>query len=160
MRLPYRKPGKYSQIKKDPHITQQRYDKLQADLAHLQKKHPSAAAEVSRLAEMGDFSENAAYQLAKGRLRGINNAILKIEAELKNAIIIQGGDGETVVIGSTVTVELNGKEKTYTILGSSEVDPANGIISHLSPVGKELIGKKVGDEIKVRDKILIIQNIS
>lgn len=148
MRLPYRKPGKYSQITKDPHITQQKYDQLAQDLERLRAKHPGAAAEVHRLAQMGDFSENAAYQMAKGRLRGINNAIMKIEHQMKNAIIIERDEHNTTVqIGDTVTIESADKTRTYTILGSTESDPANGIISHISPIGSALLGSAVGNTV-------------
>jgi len=151
MRVPIRKPGKYSNLQPDFHITEQKYNELQLDLKKLLEiKRPQAIAEVKRLALDGDFSENAAYQIAKGRLRGINRAILDIENRIKKAIIIKHRpDNNQVGIGNQVIVEVNGKEKKYLILGSSETDPANGIISHNSPIGSALLGKKNGAEIKI-----------
>lgn len=146
MQIPKRKPAKYSQVSQDPYITKQKHDQLESDLERLTKRvRPSLAAEVARLAELGDFSENAEYQLAKGKLRGVNNAILKIELELKNSIIIDLGSTDTVQIGCEVLVEVGGKEKTYLILGSSETDPTAGIISHSSPLGAAIIGKAPGE---------------
>jgi transcription elongation factor GreA len=113
--------------------------------------------EVATLAEMGDLSENAAYQIAKGKLRGINQRILDIEAQLKRAIIIKNKPGSTTVqLGSTVTVEINGQEKRYLLLGSSEVNPLNNIISHNSPLGTVLMGKKINETFSVplKDKVL------
>ena len=148
MRLPYRKPGKYAHTKKDPHITQERFDALTKDLERLKTvKKPHAMKEVSRLGEMGDFSENAEYQIAKGKLRGINNAILRIEHELNHAVIISATKDGSVSVGSTVTVETDGKQKSYSILGSNEADPGSGKISQHSPIGEALIGKRAGDSV-------------
>jgi len=151
MRVPIRKPGKYTNLKQDPHITREKFDELKAKLERLKKiSQPRTIAEVKRLAADGDFSENAAYQIAKGRLRGINQGILETEDMLKRAIIIERKNNGTVQLGHIVTVEINGKQKTYQILGSSETDPSQGIISHNSPIGKSLIGRRVGEVVKVQ----------
>lgn len=112
---------------------------------------PRLSQEVSRLAELGDFSENVEYQLAKGKLRWTNTKILDLENQLKQAEVIKTPKQfDTIQIGHTVVVEVNGKQKTYQILGSSETDPAKGVISHNSPVGAVLLGNKVGDTIKMK----------
>jgi len=149
MQLPYRKPGKYTNQKNDPIMTQDKFDELVAELEKLKKKRLFAASEVARLAEMGDFSENVEYQLAKRRLRGINYRILILETQTNQAEIIENNGIDVIDTGNTVIVEVDGKEKTYTILGSSETDPAQGIISHNSPIGSALLGKKVGDVVEV-----------
>jgi len=151
MRVPTRKPGKYTGLKPDPYITEEKFDELKNKLERLKKiSRPRAAEEVKRLALMGDFSENAGYQIAKGRLRGINQRILDIEDHLKRAIIIKPQtDTERVRLGHYVTVEIGGKIRTYLILGSSETNPGEGVISHNSPIGSALIGKKVGEKVKV-----------
>jgi len=147
MRTPTRKAGIYAHLKPDPNITQEKYNELKNKLEKLEKySQPHAAKEVKRLAEMGDFSENAAYQMAKGRLRGINQRILNIKDHLQTACIIKPTeDISRIQIGHKVTVEVNGKQKQYQILGSSETDPLKGIISHNSPIGSALLGLKVGD---------------
>lgn len=151
MQLPYRKPGKYGQEKLDPFMTEAKHAELTHDLDRLYQIQPTAAAEVARLAELGDFSENAEYQLAKGRLRGINQRILVLENQLKHAELIrQKKHGSTVGLGDIVTVEVNHKQKTYQILGSSETDPEKGIISHNSPIGEALIGATVGDTVTIQ----------
>lgn len=158
MQIPYRKPGKYMTQKPDNNITQAKFDQLQKKLDKLYNDRPQAAKEVARLAELGDFSENVEYQLAKGRLRRINQNILEIEFTLKNAeIIAPNTNNKNVSLGHTVMVEVNNKVKTYQILGSSEANPDKNIISHNSPLGSALIGKKVGDEIeiKLKDKTVI-----
>ena len=117
MRVPFRKPGKYSQIKSDPMMTKEKFADLEREVKHLKDIQPSAAVEVSRLAELGDFSENVEYQLAKGRLRGINDAIFRLGNQLKNAVIIEPKAGVSAVeLGGKVTVFAAGKQKTYQIL--------------------------------------------
>ena len=151
MQIPYRKPGKFSLVKQDPHITRAKFIELQNKLDKLKNySRPVAAAEVSRLAELGDFSENAEYQHAKGKLRGTNSAILSIEIQLNNALIIELNPSDTVNIGNTVTIEIGDKRKKYQILGSTETSPERGIISHNSPIGSALLGHKVNDVFNVK----------
>jgi|SRR3989339_832498 len=150
MQTPQRKPGKYTGVKPDPNLTPAKYRELQAKLEKLKKARPSAAAEVKRLAADGDFSENHAYSMAKGRLRGLNQRISDIEDHLKRAEIITAPKSNgTVVLGCLVTIETNGKQKTYRILGSSETNPGGGVISHNSPLGHALMGRRVGDTVLV-----------
>lgn len=156
MRVPRRKAGPFSYIKPDPYITAAKQAELKTDLEKLKNKvQPKLASEVKRLALMGDFSENAAYQLAKGRLRGINQKILQIEKQIAIAeIITVEGISQTIKIGNLITVEIDKEIKKYRILGSLETDPSAGIISYSSPLGQLLLGKKVGDvlEMKLADK--------
>ena len=151
MQVPYRKPGKFSQLQADPMITAEKYAELEKELDNLKKvKRPFMASEVKRLAENGDFSENAEYQLAKGRLRGINSRIFVIELELKQAIIIPSNEDKTTVqVGHSVTVESDGKQKIFHILGSAETNPGRGVISRNSPVGAALIGHGVGECVSI-----------
>ena len=150
MQLPKRKLGKYGQQAHDFVISKKKYKEFERELEKLKKKQPKASAEVSRLAELGDFSENVEYQLAKGRLRGIMNAILKLENQLKHAEVISlKHTGNIVVLGCTVTISDGKKQKTYTILGSTEADPSKGIISYNSPLGSVLLGACVGDFVSL-----------
>jgi|SRR3989344_2738430 len=149
MRVPIRKPGKYTHAKLDAHLTEEKFNELKRKLNHLKTvSHPQAAVEVTRLAEMGDFSENAAYQMAKGRLRGINNRILELEDLINRATLIKPAhNAKTVQLGSTVTVEMGDKQQRYVILGSAEANPAKGIISQHSPIGSALMEHAQGDII-------------
>src|SRR3989338_8018244 len=136
MQIPYRKPGKYSQIPTDHIMTEAKFDELQKKLTQLKASQPQAARDVARLAEMGDFSENVEYQLAKGRLRSINQNILKIEYEIEHAEIIRPTkNSNIIVLGSSVTLDSEKGKNTYQILGSSESNTQKGIISHSSPIG-------------------------
>ncbi|EKD43299.1 MAG: transcription elongation factor GreA [uncultured bacterium] len=151
MRAPYRKPGIYSQMKQDPLVTADKLEELKRKLVRLKNSQPQAASEVSRLAELGDFSENTEYQMAKWRLRGINSGILNVQKQIDNAVLIENtGDNDKVQIGNTVTVSTSGKTKIFKILGSMETDPSGGVISHNSPVGQALMNKHVGDDARLK----------
>ncbi len=147
MRLPNRKPGKYTFPTFDPYMLQSQYNAMQSKLDYLKKvARPRAIKETREHAANGDFSENAEYQIAKGRLRGMNRKIDELEFQLAQARIIESNEDTSVVkLGHTVTVvTADGKEITWKILGPTESDPTNGIISYQSPIGAALLGKGIG----------------
>lgn len=150
MQSPYRKPGKYIQMNTDPLITKEKFEELKNKLEKLKQIRPKLAAEVSALAANGDFSENVEYQIAKGKLRGVNNGILNLESQVYQAQIIDPKDADTVALGHKVTIETNGEQKTYQILGSTETNPQSGVISHHSPIGSALIDHSVGEEVTIK----------
>lgn len=155
MQVPKRRPGKYTFDKPDLNLTEKKYAEIKAELLHLKEIQPKLAAEVKRLAEMGDLSENAGYQIAKGQLRGANQKITELEDQVHRAVIIKTDSNSGVVaLGSTVWVEVGGKKIKFMILGSQETDPGKGIISHQSPIGSALMGKSPGQtaKIKIKDK--------
>ena len=100
--------------------------------------------------EFGDLSENSEYDAAKEEQAQVEAEIREMEDILLTCQIInkQEGASDTVNIGSTV--KLYDEELQYKILGSTESDPANGIISNISPVGSALLGHKKGDIVKVK----------
>jgi transcription elongation factor GreA len=147
MQLPKRKADQYLRGRSDATMTLKKYEELKAKREKLIKVvRPRQSEEVQKYAQDGDFSENAAYQIAKGKLRGTNRVIDEIEDMLKRADIIETVSGSsTVRIGSTVIIEINSKEKTYQILGASETDPSSGIISKDSPLARVIMGKRAGE---------------
>lgn len=150
MRMPIRKPGKNARSMQDPNITLEKYNKLKSSLKRLLAiDRPISIKDVKEQAAFGDFSDNAAYSIAKGQLRSINYRILKIKGYLKDAIIIDKKNNGTVELGCTVELLQNNINKTYKILGSAEVDVSKGIISSNSPIGASLIGKRKGDKFSV-----------
>ena len=151
MQTPYRKKETYIRPQADSHITPEKFAALSTKLKRMVEiDRPRLSAEVKRLALMGDFSENAGYQLAKSRLRGLNQRILDAEDLVKRAdIITTDPDKSSIKLGHTVTVDVNGEIKDYKILGGTETDPTSGIISHSSPLGSALLGHKPGDIVSV-----------
>jgi len=153
MRLPTRRSEQLRQSKQidDSYLTSNKIAELQRTRERLIQERPIAAAEVRRTQEMGDLSENAAYQEAKFRLRRINSRITVIEEKLKSAIAIPSAANSNgiIALGSQVTLENNGREQKFEILGASEADPRRGRISHLSPLGAALLGQRAGQSIKI-----------
>lgn len=139
---------------KPVYLTAEGKRKLEEELEHLRSvKRIEVAAAIKAAKEEGDISENSAYDEAKLQQGFLEGRIQTIEAQLRNAVIIEkNGPSDTVQVGSRVTVQEDGVEATETfhIVGSTEADPTNGRISNESPIGKELLGAKVGDVIKVK----------
>ena len=117
------------------------------------KKRPEISAKIGIAREYGDLSENAEYDAAKEEQAQLESEILEIENKLRNAVIINTSKIATdkVSIGCIVKIydEEFDEEVEYRIIGSTESNPLNGLISNESPVGRALIGKKVGDEVEV-----------
>lgn len=128
--------------------------KLEAELDHLQTVRRAEVALRIRLAkEGGDVTDNADYDDAKMEQAFVEGRIMTIEAMLKNATLIEttnNGASDAVHLGTRVTVKDNEDiEETYLIVGSAEARPAEGKISNESPLGRSLLGKRVGAEVTV-----------
>ena len=114
----------------------------------LKKERPRITAEVSYAASLGDRSENSEYLYGKQRLREIDKRLGFLEKRLNaiEPVDFSKFTGDKVLFGATVTFEdEDGEVQTWTILGEDEVDMAKRHISYVSPIGKALMGKKVGD---------------
>lgn len=135
-------------------ITDDGLKKLQDELEHLKTFGRADIAEKIKVARgYGDLSENSEYDEAKNEQAKIEARIVELEAMLKNVEIISEikGAAKTVKAGVKVRVydEEYDEECEYRVVGSTESDPKNNKISDESPVGKALMGKKVGDEVIV-----------
>lgn len=116
----------------------------------VETKRSQIAERIQSAREMGDLSENAAYHTAKEDQSFLEGRILELKQILKHAKIIeQSGEKDLVTIGSKVILHLEEDEETFWIVGALEADPASNKISHESPLGQALIGKKVGDIVEV-----------
>ncbi len=135
------------------YLSKEGWAKLQEELADLQLQRVEVTQKIREAREFGDLSENAEYQEAKTRQAFIEGRVEEIEAILKTAKIINGDgngiNGGEVVVGSKVTVKFNGKEITYDITGSNEASPEEGKISNESPLGRTLIGRRIGEKVKL-----------
>lgn len=165
MQTPKRKPNPYDLIPPDYHITQEAYDMLKREVEKMEKKvRPKIIEEMQAAAEHGDFSENFPYQNAKRRLRALNYKIDEYRRKITNAIIIAPRGSDVIQIGSTVDFLWNGSPRTYTLVGALEADPSHNKISHQTPIGKALLGLRVGDrhEVNINDATVALEilNIS
>jgi transcription elongation factor GreA len=133
-------------------LTPEGYQKFQDELEHLRSVRRPQVAEHIRIArEDGDLSENAGYEAAKEEQAHLEGRIMTIEAILKNASIIRGGgNSNSVLVGSKVTVQEEGYDpEEFHIVGPAEVNPGEGRISNRSPLGRALLGTRVGDSVEV-----------
>jgi len=132
-------------------LTKQGFENLKKELEELKSiKRPQAVDRLSKARSMGDLSENSEYSAAKEELAFVEGKIQEIEEILKNAEIVEiNNNSNTVQLGSSVIVEINGKKEKFEIVGEFEADPLNKKLSHTSPIGQALTGKKVGDWVEV-----------
>ena len=136
---------------KSVQLTKAGLDKLKGELEHLKTQGRTDIAEKIRVARgYGDLSENSEYDEAKNEQAKIEARIVELEKMLENAVIIEEDVAtDCVAVGVTVTVlDVDFEEEmTYKVVGPAEADPMNGLISDDSPVGRALVGAKVGDEV-------------
>ncbi len=132
-------------IKRIP-ITQEGFDALRKKLQDLKNMRPQAVETLSDARKMGDLSENGLYSAAKMRLRSIDSQIFRLTIQIRLADIILDLGNDVVRLGSRVTISDGEKTRTFHIVGHYEADPLSGKISSLSPIGKGLMRKKVGDK--------------
>ena len=134
------------------YLTPEGLAKLEAELKELRTvRRLDVAARIQRAKEIGGTVDNAEYDEAKNDQAFIEGRILTLEAMVKNVVIIeQHKTSSTVLVGSRVTVvDDKNNERDYTIVGSQETDPAQNRISNVSPIGKALLGKRVGQVAEV-----------
>jgi len=134
-------------------LTREGLKRLEEELEYLRtvRRQEVAKRLHAALEEEQDILENAEYEDAKNEQAFVEGRILTLETILKTAVIIdEDRPVDRVSIGSRVTiVEDGGEPETYHIVGSAEADPASGRISYQSPLGKALLGRRVGDEVIV-----------
>ncbi len=137
-------------------LTQEGYDKLEAELEYLRKdKRKEVAARLHEAAEssLGEFVEDPEFEAAKNEQSFVEGRIRELELLLANAKVIdkkkKNKNGE-IEVGSVVVIkEGRYKPEEYQIVGAAEANPREGKISHASPLGKALLGKKEGDKVEV-----------
>ena len=128
------------------YLTAEGEAKLMAELKDLKgPRREELALRLRSAIQMGDLSENADYHKAKEDQGFLEGRIQEIEAILRNSILIEKKNSDSVSIGAHVTIQEEGFDpETYFIVGPTEADPRHGRISHESPIGIALMNKKVG----------------
>jgi transcription elongation factor GreA len=135
---------------KPVYLTAEGLAKLKAELDHLvTSERPRIAARIHDAKLDGDITENAEYEDAKQEQSFLEGRIGTLEAQLKNAEVIEKTNGDRVGIGSKVVIRGTDGQETFTIVGSAEAAPREGRISNESPVGAALMGHKKGDTVIV-----------
>jgi len=130
------------------YLSAERLEELKKELVELKTvSRIEVSDRIKKAKEYGDLSENAEYENAREEQDRIESRIEELEDIIKSAVIIKKATQQEVVdIGSTVEVARNGEKKKIVIVGSNETKPEEGLISNEFPLGRALLGKKVGDE--------------
>lgn len=138
-------------MSQDVQITKKGLETLKKELDGLVNvKRPKLVERLSYARSQGDLAENSDYTYAKEDLEFMDGRISELEEVLKNAkVVLSKGKNGGVAVGTTVTVKINGDKSVFEIVGEWEADPVNKKISHESPLGKALVGKKVGEKAEV-----------
>lgn len=131
-------------------ITQEGLDQLKGELVDLQNtRRPQLVERLSLARSMGDLSENSDYQSAREDLTFVDGRISELEELIKSAQVVKPSQNAQIEIGHSVTVKVNSHEAVFHIVGEWEADPKQQKISHSSPLGQALVGKKIGDKVEV-----------
>lgn len=136
-------------MKKEFQLTKEGVTELQAELAELKNKLVDVIESIKFARDQGDLSENAEYHAAKEEQERVDNRIAEIDHILSNAEVVSKRTKSSVGIGCAVTLKNGKKSVTYHIVDSVEADPLEAKISDESPIGKALLGKKVGDAVEI-----------
>ena len=148
------------------YITSECLEKLKQELEHRKGVlREGINKKIAESKELGDLSENAEYAEAKEMQSMNEGRVAELEEAVKMSVLVEHTTKQdTVTVGSTVKVKSPSGERTFTIVGTNEVDPIKGLISGESPIGKALMGHKKGDKIdiltpsgKVKYKILEVK---
>jgi transcription elongation factor GreA len=131
-------------------FTAEGLSEINAELDLLKGPKLTAAIDrVSRARDFGDLSENAEYHAAKEELSFIEGRIEELENIVARAqVVTSKAKSDSIGIGCTVTVTVGGKDHVYEIVGEWEADPLKKKISHTSPLGQALVGKKMGEKVE------------
>ena len=142
-----------AQIKTN-YISKLRAEELDQELKFLlEVKQPDVAKKILEAREMGNLQENSSFDLYIEEQELVSARVREIQNLLASAKIIKDTKFTTVEVGTTVIVEVEGRQDEFTIVGVSEVQPMSGRISHESPVGKALLGSAIGQEVLVETEV-------
>ncbi|KKP87347.1 MAG: Transcription elongation factor GreA [Microgenomates group bacterium GW2011_GWC2_46_7] len=136
---------------KKTQLTKSGFENLKKELEELiARKRPYAVERLHKARSMGDLSENSEYSAAKEELAFVEGRIQEIEVILKTVEVVENHtNGSKIEVGTSVTVEIDGKKELFQIVGEFEADPMNKKLSQTSPIGQALVGKKAGDWVEV-----------
>lgn len=132
-------------------VTREGLERLTAELEELTSvRRPAITAAIAEARSHGDLRENSAYDAARHDQVMNERRISELESLLRNAEVVDDANrpkDNIVRLGSTVVVDFDGEEESYMIVGAIEAKPSRGRISNESPLGKELLGKSVGQRV-------------
>lgn len=112
---------------------------------------PDIAKRIDEAKQQGDLSENAEYHQAREDMSWAQGRLQELDQIINNSqVIVKQQTTDVVGLGSTITVEVKGQTRQYTIVGPQEINPAKGYISNESPLGEAFLGHKAGEKVEVK----------
>ena len=142
----------YMSDKNNVFLTKEGFEELKKELKQLEEvKRPQLVKRLAAARAMGDLSENSEYTSSREELSMIDGRIEELEKILSQVKVIRAKKKKSkeIALGSQVTVKVNGEEHVYSVVGEWEADPLNKKISHSSPLGKALLGRKKGHSVEI-----------
>ncbi|MFC1710155.1 transcription elongation factor GreA [Patescibacteria group bacterium] len=138
-------------MSKPTQVTKEGLKALEEELRDLvEEKRPKLVDRLANARSQGDLSENSDYQNARDDLEFLDGRIAELQEVITSAQVVTGGNNKGAVdVGTKVTLKVNGSRHVYDIVGDWEADPAEKKISHTSPLGQSLVGKKKGEKVQV-----------
>jgi len=137
-------------MKKDIQLTKTGKEELEKELQTIKEARGEIIERIKTARELGDLSENAEYSAARLEQSRAETRVEEIEHILKNAEIMAAPKDKNIVeLGNTVVLKGPNGDKEFMVVSSVEADPMNGKVSKESPIGKSLMGKKVGEEVEI-----------
>lgn len=135
--------------RREPRIpfTKEGYQKILDEQKKLLSERPEAVDHLKKARDMGDLSENGYYKASRQRLTFLDGQLKRLERLIRLAVIVQATNSGTVQIGSHIKITDGTKEYEYSIVGGYESDPSKMSISHISPLGKALMGKRTSETV-------------
>ncbi len=130
-------------------FTAKGYQQVLAEKEKLLTERPEAVEHLRKAREMGDLSENGYYKASRARLSFLDSRIRRIERLVRLGVIVESSQSGIVDIGSKVKISDGNKQYEYEIVGGYESDPSKHTISHQSPLGRALMGKRRNDIVEV-----------
>lgn len=142
-------------------ISKEKIEKLKTDLNQLiHEKRKEVISRIAKAREYGDISENSEYDMAREQQSFVEGRILQIQAILKDSKVLETPSRkDEVSLGSRVVVEVDGEKDEFIIVSSIEANPLEGKISNESPVGKALIGSKVGNTVTANSTLKTLYKV-
>lgn len=130
-------------------FTREGYEDIKREYEELLTKRPAAVEDLSKARALGDLKENGYYKAARMKLSSIDHRLRQLKLFIKYGKVVQVTGIEYVSIGNTVIVHDGEAERTFFIVGSHEANPRERKLSDKSPIGKALIGKKLGEKVEI-----------
>lgn len=152
-------------VKKEFQLTSEGIAELKDELEQLKGRRKEIAEKLKTARDLGDLKENTEYHNARDEQANLESRIAEIEHILLNVEVInKPQDKSKVELGDTVVLSGNGSDRTLTIVGSVEANPAQNKISNESPIGRSLLGKSKGEKVEIKlpagSTVYSIKNIS